>query len=58
MQEGIPNGDEASAWLREHFKGDPESRISIEWTEAEAEPGAYGRLLDILFAPQPGDWAA
>lgn len=58
MQEGIPTGEEASAWLREHFRGDPNPHISIEWVPDNSREEEYGQLLDFLFAPRPGDAAA
>lgn len=58
MQEGIPNGEEASAWLREHFRDDPAPHVSITWTEDDSRTEAYGQLLEFLFAPRPGDAAA
>ncbi|MFD3532012.1 hypothetical protein [Streptomyces sp. NPDC058664] len=61
MQDGSIGGEEASAWLREHFADDPAPEISISFAwDASAAPdrGAYERLLEILFTPRPGDLAA
>jgi hypothetical protein len=60
MQDGASiSGEEASAWLQEHFAGDPAPQISITWEpDTNADPGAYERLLGILFAPAAGDQAA
>lgn len=54
MQDGkdIP-AEEAGQWLREHFEGDPEPKISIEWTmRAERDDAGFARFLAALFTPQ------
>lgn len=58
MQDGSIRGEEASAWLKAHVTGEPETSLSIAWEEEESEQGSYERLLHILFAPRPGDLAA
>ncbi|MFE4370356.1 hypothetical protein ACFRMN_19340 [Streptomyces sp. NPDC056835] len=52
MQDGASAGEDAGAWLREHFKGDPAPEISITWRDEEPDPVAYRRILEILFAPR------
>lgn len=54
MQDGaeIP-GDDASAWLRDRFAGESDPEVRIDWSVNEAhDPGAYGRLLKLLFLPR------
>lgn len=59
MQDGSIGGEEASAWLKQHFAGEVEPSISLTWDPtADPEQGSYERLLHILFAPRPGDLAA
>lgn len=60
MQDGASiSGEEASAWLREHFSGDASPEITFTWAPtAVADQGAYERLLEILFSPRAGDKAA
>lgn len=58
MQDGAPGGEEAARWLREHFEGDPEPKISITWRDEPPDPVAYRRVLEILFAPRPDSPAA
>lgn len=59
MQDGSIRGEEASAWLKAHVTGEPEASLSISWEGfGDPEQGSYERLLNILFAPRPGDLAA
>lgn len=60
MQDGQATpAEEAGAWLREHFKDDPEPRVEITWTVSrEPNPAALAWVLDTLFAPRPDDQAA
>jgi hypothetical protein len=60
MQDGAAiSGEDAAAWLREHFAGDPDPQITFTWdANAVADQGAYERLLEILFSPKAGDKAA
>ncbi|MEW1547562.1 hypothetical protein [Streptomyces tsukubensis] len=54
MQDGAPIGEDPAAWLRTHFKDNPEPEISIRWADdARPDAGAYTRLLEILFSPSP-----
>lgn len=59
MEDGraIP-AEEAGEWLREHFEGTPEPKISIEWTVTEPNDLAYAEVLGILFGPAADDAAA
>lgn len=60
MQDGASiSGEDASAWLREHFAGQANPEISFTWApDAVPDQGAYERLLEILFSPRTGDKAA
>lgn len=60
MQDGVPiSGDDANAWLREHFKDDPNPEVRIEWAaDEEPDEGTYNRLLQILFSPRHDSPAA
>lgn len=60
MQDGASiSGEDASAWLREHYAGHSNPEISFRWApDAVADQGAYVRLLEILFSPRAGDEAA
>ena len=53
MQDGknVP-AEEAGAWLREHFKDDPEPKVDITFRDEEPDPVAYRRILEILFSPR------
>lgn len=53
MQDGDATpAEEAGAWLREHFKDDPEPKVSIEWTaRTERDDAGFSRLLTALFTP-------
>ncbi|WP_406001518.1 hypothetical protein [Streptomyces sp. NBC_00829] len=57
MEDGTAiSGDEASAWLREHFGGRPEPRIRITWTaepEESDDDGTLNELLALLFGDGP-----
>jgi hypothetical protein len=59
MQDGsaIP-AEEAGAWLREHFKDDPEPRVDIIFRDEAPDPVAYRRILEILFHPRTDEPAA
>lgn len=52
MQDGAARGEQAGAWLREHFKDDPEPRVSITFEGDAMDSAAYRRLLEILFSPR------
>lgn len=52
------SGADASAWLREHFKDDPEPRVDITWEVTEPNDAVFREVLEILFAPEPGETAA
>lgn len=53
MQDGEATpAEEAGAWLRKHFKDDPEPKVSITFRDEEPDPVAYRRLLEILFRPR------
>ncbi len=51
MQDGIRRAEEAGAWLREHFEGDPEPRIDITLKAGPANPLVYQEVMEILFGP-------
>jgi hypothetical protein len=53
MQDGKAIAAEgAGEWLRDHFKGDPEPRISIAWTvRDEPDEAGFARFLAALFTP-------
>lgn len=54
MQDGVPIGDDPGAWLREHFKDDPEPEVRIvEISGTPPSPAAYARILEILFSSHP-----
>lgn len=55
MQDGksVP-AEEAGAWLREHFKGDPEPKVDITLVIGEPNPLIYREVLEILFGPPGG----
>lgn len=61
MQDGASiSGEDAAAWLRDHFKHDakPEIRVTTTWRDQEPNPTAKRRVLEILFAPRPDTPAA
>lgn len=61
MQDGASiSGDDASAWLRQHFKDDsrPEIRVTTTWRNQKPNPASRRRVLEILFAPRPDSPAA
>lgn len=44
-------------WIHEH--ADEMAEVSLSWEPAQdADPGAYGQLLNLLFAPRPDSPAA
>ncbi|MEW1695166.1 hypothetical protein ACIQCR_12595 [Streptomyces sp. NPDC093249] len=51
MQDRLTSGDAASAWLKEHFVGDPAPEVRITWRvdSSEEDPAAVHPLLDLLF---------
>ncbi len=54
MQDGDARADDAGAWLRDHFKDDPEPRIDITLEPAPANPLVYNEVMEILFGPPAG----
>lgn len=53
MQDGASiSGDDASAWLRERCKDEPETKVDISWRDQKPDPVAYRRLLELLFSPR------
>ncbi|MFC5799150.1 hypothetical protein [Streptomyces formicae] len=60
MQDGASiSGNEASAWLREHFADKPERKVNITWRDEEPiSDAAQRRILEILFTPRAGSPSA
>lgn len=59
MQDGkkLP-AEQAGEWLRNHFKDDPEPKVTITFRDEEPDPVAYRRILEILFSPRADGPAA
>lgn len=53
MQDGSIRGEEASAWLKQHFADASGSDINIGWRDEEPVSSAnHRRILEILFSPR------